>query len=130
MFIITISRQTASQGDKVAEELAEKMGVDLISRDYIIENWLPEVASKHQLHMLKESPKFYNRKSQQGITFAQYIEQKLKDTVNNQSCIILGLGSQVIFRDSPLALHIRIIASEESRIITCFGIDSSTYYPK
>lgn len=116
MFIITISRQTASQGNKVAEQLSEKLGVELISRDYVIKNWLPQVSSKHELHMLKESPKFYKKESQQGITFAQYIENKLKEITEQKAVIIRGLGSQIIFKNSPTAIHIRIIASEEKRI--------------
>ena len=115
MFIITISRQTASLGDQVAKNLAEKLGVDLISRDYVIENWLPEISTTHELNMLKESPKFYNKKSQKGITFANYIENKLKEVIQKKSVVILGLGSQIIFNNYPTALHIRIIASNEFR---------------
>ncbi len=116
MYIITISRQTASLGDKVAENLAEKLGVNLISRDYVIENWLPEVASKHELHMLKESSKFYNKKATDDLTFAQYLENRLLEITEKQSAVILGLGSQVIFRNNPSAVHIRIIASQSSRV--------------
>jgi len=116
LFIITVSRQTASGGDEVAELLAEKLGVELISREYVINNWLPEVTNKHQLHMLKESPKFYNKQSQTGETFAEYIENRLKEKTAEDSFIILGLGSQIIFATTPAALHVRIIASEKSRI--------------
>ncbi|MFW6270332.1 MAG: cytidylate kinase family protein [Bacillota bacterium] len=116
MNLITISRQTAGLGDEIAENLARKLGLKLISRNYVIENWLPQVASEHELHMLQESSKFYNRLCSENITFAEYIENKLKERLEKESIIILGLGSQVIFRDYPKALHVKIVASEKNRI--------------
>lgn len=116
MPIITISRQTASMGNKIAKELSMKLGFELISREYVVNNWLTEVADKHELHMLKESSKSYmNKIKGLDITYAQYLEEKLKKIAQNQSLIILGLGSQIIFAHDPQALHIKIVASQTSR---------------
>ncbi len=116
MYIITISRQTASLGDEVARNLADKLGIDLIDRDYVVSRWLPGVADKHQLHMLKESPNFYSKKTDRGITFAEYVENKLINISRQKPLVILGLGSQIIFRNEPTAIHVRIVASDKSRI--------------
>lgn len=120
MQILTISRQTASEGEEIAEELSNRLGLKLIDRNYVLENWLPEVADEHQLHMLKQSSKFYtkkiNPKSEKQLTFADYIAQKLKSTAKNENLLILGLGGQIIFKNNPYALHIKIVASEEYRI--------------
>ncbi|MFW6007335.1 MAG: cytidylate kinase family protein [Halanaerobiales bacterium] len=116
MSLITISRQTASLGDQIAEELAQRLGMKLITRDYVLEKWLSEIASKHELHMLQESSKFYNKTSSKGLTFAEFIENKLKKKAKKESMVILGLGSQVIFRDSPEALHVKIVSSENNRV--------------
>jgi len=113
---ITISRQTSSLGDEIASELADKLGIRLITRDYVVENWLPEVADEHDLHMLKETSKYYLRACQTGQTFKEYIIDRLKKTAEKESLVILGLGSQIIFKDYAHAIHIKVICSEKRRI--------------
>ena len=121
MQIITISRQTASGGEKIAQELSNRLGLQLIDRKYVLENWLPEVADEHQLHMLKQSSKFYTKisnpaaKKNDQVSFASYIAQKLKEKSETTDLLILGLGSQIIFENNPYALHFKIVASEEYR---------------
>ncbi|MFW5979665.1 MAG: AAA family ATPase, partial [Halanaerobium sp.] len=122
MQIITISRQTASGGEKIAEELANLLGLKLIDRRFVLENWLPEVADEHQLHMLEQSSKFYTKtvnpesEKENQISFAEYIAQRLKKEAENNNLLILGLGAQIIFKNHPYALHFKIVASEEYRI--------------
>lgn len=115
MHFITISRQTGSFGEEITELLAQKLNLPIITRDMVMNQWLPEVANKHELHMLAESPGFYLNMTEQGITFAQYLEQKLVDFIEIQPSIIVGLGAQIIFAQHPHALHVRIIASQEVR---------------
>ncbi len=115
MVLITVSRQTGSQGDEIIESLAKRLDVPIITRAWAIKQWLPEIASKHELHMLAESPKFYLNQSSDGITFAEYLENKLMDYVDDQPAIITGMGSQLIFSDYPKALHVKIVASLEVR---------------
>lgn len=120
MQIITISRQTASGGDEIAEELANRLGLKLINRDFVLKKWLPDIADEHQLHMLKQSSKFYTKiiddKAEEKITFADYIAKKLKKLAETQNLLIVGLGSQLIFRNHPGGIHIKIVASQEQRI--------------
>ncbi len=116
MFTITISRQAGSLGNNIAESLANTLGHKFINRRYIMENWLPEVAGKHDLNILKESSKYYNKKAVDNISYAEYIEKRLQKEAEKKPLVILGLGSQIIFRDNPTAVHVRIIASDNSRI--------------
>lgn len=121
MQIITISRQTASGGKELAQELSNRLGLQLIDRKYVLKNWLPEVADEHQLHMLEQSSKFYtkisnpNAEKKDQISFADYIAKRLKKKSENTNLLILGLGSQIIFENNPYALHFKIVASEEYR---------------
>jgi cytidylate kinase len=115
MVFITISRQTGSLGRKITELLASKLELPVISRDLVINQWLPEIANRHELHMLAESPGFYLSSSAQGITFAEYIENKLRNYVAEQPAIIFGLGAQVIFSRHPAAIHVKIMASPDVR---------------
>lgn len=122
MQIITISRQTASGGEEIAEELANRLGLKLIDRSFVLKNWLPEVADEHQLHMLEQSSKFYSKianpkaEKDEQITFADYIAQRLKKEAELNNLLILGLGAQIIFKNNPYALHFKVVASEEYRI--------------
>lgn len=115
MPIITISRQDGSLGDEIAELLAGKLNMELVGRKTIINRWIAQVASKYHLHMLEESPKFYLTEFRDGMTFKEYIEMKLKEMAENTSMVVVGMGGQVIFRDHPQALRVRIIASEKTR---------------
>jgi len=122
MQIITISRQTASGGEVIAEELSNHLGLKLINRSFVLENWLPEVADEHQLHMLEQSSKFYTKiinpkaEKKEQISFADYIAQRLKKEAENKDLLIQGLGSQIIFKNNPYALHFKIVASQKYRI--------------
>lgn len=115
MVFLTISRQTGSLGKEISGLLAKKLDLTLITHDFVVNQWLPEIADKHELHMLKESPGFYLNLSSQGLTFAEHIENRLKSYISEQPAIIFGLGAQIIFSHHPEAIHVRIIASDEVR---------------
>jgi cytidylate kinase len=115
--LITISRQTGSLGKEITEALAGKLNLPVITRDLVMSQWLPEIASRHELHMLTESPGYFLTTSSQGITFAEFLECKLRELVDRESVIIFGLGAQIIFAGYPGALHVKIMASAEVR--TC-----------
>lgn len=116
MHFITISRQSGSLGDEIAVLLSQKLSMELINHDFVFSEWLPEVAGKYELHMLEESPKFYLNRSNKGPSFAEFIENRLKETVETRKVIIIGLGAQIIFSNHTDAVNIRIIASDEIRV--------------
>jgi cytidylate kinase len=128
LVFLTISRQTGSLGKEIAELLAKKLDLPLITHDFVVNQWLPEIADKHETHMLKESPGFYLNLSSQGLTFAEHIENRLKSYISEQPAIVFGLGAQIIFSHHPEAIHVRIIASDEvrtSRIMHNLHLDRS-----
>jgi cytidylate kinase len=114
--IITISRQDGSLGMEIAGSLAARLNMQLIVRDRVISEWLPEIADNYELHMLGESPKFYLNSSKKGVSFKEYIENRLKAAAETVPSIIVGMGAQVIFADHPDAVRVRIIASDKVRI--------------
>jgi cytidylate kinase len=125
---ITISRQTGSLGRKITELLAGKLELPVISRDLVINQWLPEIANKHELHMLAESPGFYLNPSAEGLTFAEYIENKLRAFIAEQPAIIFGLGAQIIFSRHPAAIHVKVMASQDvrtKRIMQRYGMEET-----
>jgi len=115
LLFFTISRQTGSLGNEITELLAKKLNLPVITRDFVMSEWLPTVANKHELHMLTESPGFFLTHSVLGLTFAEHLEGKLKNFIAEQPAIISGLGAQIIFARHPAAIHVKIMASREIR---------------
>lgn len=115
MFFITISRQTGSLGREITELLADKLGFPVITRDLVMCQWFPEIANKHEIHMLTESPGYFLKPTRMGMTFAEYLENKLKNFISEKPAVIFGLGAQIIFANHPAAIHVKIIASDEVR---------------
>lgn len=126
MLVLSISHQAGSLGDEIAKLLSRKLNVRLITHNQVMSDWLPDISTKHDLNMLKESPKHYVNTSKDGISFAEYIAQRLREEAQVQPLIILGLGSQVIFKDSPNAINVRVYAPDSvrsSRIQDMNGLD-------
>jgi cytidylate kinase len=114
--IITISRQDGSYGSEIAAKLSEKLGMRLILRDTVLNEWMREVTNDFQLRMLTESLKFYNNIMDCGLTYKEYIEKMLISEAEKFPSVIVGMGSQIIFAGRPDALNIRIIASDSTRV--------------
>lgn len=116
MAIITISRQSGSMGREIAEEISKKLNIPLITRKQFLSQILSDTLSPHELNMLEQSPKFYLNKSNEGITYKELIEKRLLEEASKGSCVILGMGAQIIFSNSPDAMNIRVVASHETRL--------------
>lgn len=126
MLVITISRQTGSMGEEIALELARVFGLPLIDREYVQDRWLSSIAKSAQLNVLKDSPRAHLSNSSEGTPFYISIENRLKAVALESGAVILGLGAQIIFQDSPYAFHVRIISPEQvriSRICAQYGIE-------
>lgn len=105
-----------SLGDEIAAELSGRLDCRLITRDSILAQDLNGVADSFELHMLQESPKYYLQQPAGGATFKEFLEGRLKEITGDQAAVIVGMGSQIIFAGDPRALHIRTIASLDTRI--------------
>ncbi|KUG05440.1 hypothetical protein ASZ90_017122 [hydrocarbon metagenome] len=116
LLFITVSRQTGSLGKEITELLAKKLDLPVITRDLVMSQWFPKIANTHEIHMLSESPGFFLTPTTQGLSFAEYLENRLRNYIAEQPAIIFGLGAQVIFAGHPAALHVKIMASQEVRI--------------
>lgn len=116
MFFITVSRQTGSLGYEITQHLAQQLGLEVISHEFVLNKWLPEIANSHELGMLAASPRFYLTQSSEGVSYTDYIKKRLQEIVEKEPVIILGLGAQIIFAGHPEALHIRFIASDSVRL--------------
>ena len=121
MAIITISRQNGSLGDEIASGLATRLGTEVISRQYALDNFYGEI-NPGTLDRLNESAKFFQTAlpgSQR--TYADILVERIRTMASASSdsnLIVLGLGGCMILSGYPGAVHIRVTASEETRVRT------------
>ncbi|MBQ1894979.1 MAG: cytidylate kinase family protein [Clostridiales bacterium] len=118
MAVITISRQSGSLGDELAEYLSEKLGCRIISRDYALKNYFGEL-TEGTLERLNESAKFFlNPIPDSDKTYRDVLIARLRaeaEAASDNGIIILGLGGCVLFGASPDSVNIRIYAGEQTR---------------
>ena len=121
MAIITISRQNGSLGDEIAAGLATRLGTEVISRQYALDNFFGEI-NPGTLARLNESAKFFQTPlpgSQR--TYADILVERIRSmaaTSANSNLVVLGLGGCMILAGYPGAVHIRVTASEDTRVRT------------
>lgn len=108
MAIVTISRQMMSFGDEIASAVAQKMGYALVSHETLLD-LLPDL-SAHERHMLTESAKFFLSQDASGKTYIARLAAALREYTSRSSAVLVGFGSQAIFKDAREALHVRVIA--------------------
>ena len=116
MSVITISRQLGSLGDEVARAVASRLDYQIIGRDLInqaaVRANVPEVALSAiddlgllDLHPSPESIQAY-QKSISGM---------MHELAGAGNIVIVGRAGQVILRDNPQVLHVKVIAPERMR---------------
>ena len=121
MAIITISRQNGSLGDEIADALASRMGTVVISRKYALDNFFGEI-NPGLLARLNESAKFFETNlPDSNRTYADILVERVRALASeskDKDLIILGLGGSVLLSGFPNAVHIRVTASETTRLNT------------
>ena len=121
MAIITISRQNGSLGDEIADALASRLGTTVISRKYALDNFFGEI-NPGTLDRLNESAKFFEATLPGSTrTYADILVERIRALASeskDKDLIILGMGGSVLLSGFPGALHVRVTASETTRLNT------------
>jgi cytidylate kinase len=116
MSVITVSRQLGSLGDEVARAVADKLDYQIIGRDLInqaaVRANVPEVALAAiddlgllDLHPPPESIHAYQNS----------ISEIMHELAAAGNVVIVGRAGQVILRDNPQVLHVKVIAPKKIR---------------
>lgn len=124
MAIITISRQQGSLGDEIAEALASRLGTMVISRKYALDNFFGQI-NPGLLDRLNESAKFFETALPgSDRTYADILVERIRALASeskDKDLVILGMGGSILLAGFPGALHIRVTASETTRLNTIVG---------
>ena len=114
--VITISRQLGSLGDEVAQAIAERLNFRVICRDLInqaaIRAGVPEVAlaTIDDLGLLGLRTSTLARQNYH-IAVREMMEEYSKEG----NIVIIGRAGQVILKDHPNVLHVKVIAPSTLR---------------
>jgi len=135
MAVITISREFGTDGEKIAEKVAERLGYE-----YIGQNLIAEIAK--ELRLSESETEMFHKTSQSRIlrfvdrytcsivqkvvsrehgclddkNYYEVTKKLVQDVYDAGNVIILGWGGQCILRGKPDTLHVRLIKETDLKI--------------
>jgi len=121
MAVITISRQFGSAGEIIAEMVARRLNFMLVNKKMIS-------AKLKQYGILEPTASLFDEKKIkfQGdkdkafeADYFHYLEALhdiIYDLAIRENLVLLGRGGQILFKDFPPALHVKIIAPLKERV--------------
>lgn len=117
MAIVTISRQIGSLGDMLAKSAADKLGYKYIEKNQISETLSKLGFSVSEVDKYDEKkPSVWQTLTAQKRLFAHLIQAAVYELAATQNVVIVGRGGQIILKDLPGVLHVRVIAPYAARV--------------
>lgn len=127
MTIITLSRSSCSQGRIIAEKVAERLGLECLSREILLEAAetfnIPQPTLDKALH---DGPTFFERISHGKERYIPLIKATLLNRMVQGSVVYHGLAGHYLVQDVPQVLKVRIQAELEDRIAEAMARDHVT----
>ena len=117
MAIITISRQIGSLGDEIAKATA-----DALQYEYIEKTQISDVLSKFGFSPSdvdkfdEKKPSMWQSLLMHKELFTLYIRAVVYELASPNNVVMVGRGGQVILKDIPGTLHVRVIAPYATRV--------------
>ncbi len=125
MAIITISRQFGSGGEHIAQEVAAEMGYLLVNKAMISERLRDFGISEPEFTIFDEkrivpqedsAPGNGQEKQKMHAHYLENLQNFFYDLAIRENLVILGRGGQVLFKDFPPAVHVKVVAPLKNRI--------------
>jgi cytidylate kinase len=117
MYFITFSRQVGAKGTDIAKLVAKELQYNFydtadIERKAIELGYLNDIREVDE----KTPSLFKQIFSRQPEIWLEHLYTAIYDLSRQGNAVILGRGGNILFRTIPQALHVRVIASQETRI--------------
>jgi cytidylate kinase len=117
MAIITISRGSYSKGKRIAEEVAEDLGYECVSREILLEASeqfnIPEIRLVRALH---DAPSVLERFTFGKERYVAFIEKAFLEHLQKDNVVYHGLGGHFFLKGVDHNLKVRIISDIDDRI--------------
>ena len=117
MSVITISRQVGSLGTEIAREVAEKLNYEYADKEMVGKIMAGYGIAAPEMDKFDEKkPPFWDSFSIQRKNFLHFIRMAIYDLARKSGVVIVGRGGQILLRDLPGTLHVRIFAPLRVRL--------------
>ena len=117
MPVITISRQLGSLGTQIAHAVANELNYEYVDKDKIGKALRNYGLSAFEAETFDEkAPPFWDYMDMQKKKFLHIVEALIHDLARKDNVVIVGRGGQVLLKDFPGVLHVRIVAPFDLRI--------------
>ena len=116
MAILTNSRQLGSFGDQIAKDVADKLNYEYADKSKIGQALAGHGFPAPEVEKYDEKkPTFWESFSDQRKKFLHLIQSVIYDLARKGNVVIVGRGGQILLKDLPGALHVRIAAPDKTR---------------
>jgi cytidylate kinase len=117
MAVITVSRQVGSLGTEIARESARFLNYEYVDKEKLEQLLKGFGFPEPQMEKFDEKkPPFWDSLSLERKKFLHATQAVLYDLASKDRVVIVGRGGQVLLKEVPGALHLRIIAPFEKRV--------------
>jgi cytidylate kinase len=117
MAIITISRQAGSSGTEIAQAVATRLQYEYLDKEKIEEALVARGLPMPQVQKFDEKkPPFWVSWQIQSRQFLHLIQMVIFDYARRGNIVIVGRGGQILMRDLPGVLHLRVVAPFSDRV--------------
>jgi len=117
MGVITISRGSYSKGKEIAENLANNLRYECVSRDILLETSvkfnIPEVKLVRAIH---DAPSVFNRFLHGKDKYIIFIREAFLEHIQKDNVVYHGLAGHFFIKDIPNICKVRIIANIADRV--------------
>lgn len=124
-YVVTISRQFASMGRSIAQQMATDLNIEFYDRDIVeatakrMGQPIPIISEEEE----RSTSKYFKRAFPLGVNMQDEIFEVQKNIIEDiskkESCIIVGRCGNSILRNTKNSLHIFVFAPYETRIENC-----------
>lgn len=117
MPVITISRQLGSLGNEVAKLLSQQFDCNYLDKESLEEVFGEFGMPKESLERFDErKPGFWDIFKTDKARYLHFMKEAVFEYARKGNGIILGRGGQILLRDLPGVLHVRIISPMGIRV--------------
>jgi cytidylate kinase len=119
MPVVTVSTELGSDGERIAQGLAERLGLRYIDRSVLIEAAreydVPGVRASAP-ELAERAPSFWERLNEERRRYNVLLRAVIYRFAAEGDCVIIGSGGGLLLRDVRHVLKVRVIAPRELRI--------------
>ena len=115
--MVTISREAGAGGEEIARILAKELKWKFLDREALEQLLAERGFSRVEFEIYDEKkPGLWHRFSAERDRYLHYLRMVSYDFARRGGCVILGRGGQLLFRDIPGVLRVRVVAPLQDRV--------------